>query len=366
MTGVPASVADVLNAYDPPDLRDPDGEREPGGDDDDDAPAVDLAELRREEAERDLAARGGVDRAARNEPASPPPPSMVADLAADGADIRGAAPGWPEMPPDAYYGQLGYAVRAIAPLTEADPAAVLVQLLVAFGNAVGRGPRIVLGNIRQHANLFAVIVGKSSKARKGTSWENAREVIGGADEEWARECIKSGLSSGEGVIHAVRDRVIKREPIREGNTRTGRIVDYQELEEDPGVADKRLLTIEGEFARTLKVAGRKENSLSTVLRSAYDTGNLAVLTKNPYKATDGAHLDRRPHHRGRATRRAERLRLVQWLRQSVPLGVRPQIEGTSVRREADRRRSCRGHPPTGIRGRSGAGPRKRLRGADGS
>jgi hypothetical protein len=196
---------------------------------------------------------------------------------------------WPTMPRDAYYGPLGEAARAIEPLSEADPAAVLVQLLVAFGNAVGRGPRIVLGSICQYANLFAVIVGKSSKARKGTSWENAKEVLAGVDESWRNERIQSGLSSGEGVIHAVRDPLVKREPIREGGRSTGRVMEYQEVEVDAGESDKRLLIVESEFGRTLKASGRKENILSAVLRDAWDSGNLSVLTKDPYRAT-GAHV----------------------------------------------------------------------------
>lgn len=206
------------------------------------------------------------------------------------AQARTLAPTrWPSRPEGAFYGPMGEAARAIEPLTEADPMAVLVQLVVAFGNAVGRGPRVVLGSIRQWANLFAVIVGKSSKSRKGTSWENASEIIAGADETWASDRIKSGLSSGEGVIHAVRDPIIIREPIRDGGKKTGRVLSYQEVEEDPGEIDKRLLVVEGEFARALKVASRKENVLSPVLRGAWDTGKLQTLTRSPYKAT-GAHV----------------------------------------------------------------------------
>lgn len=196
---------------------------------------------------------------------------------------------WPVMPIAAFYGPLGEAARAIEPLSEADPAAVLVQLIVAFGSAVGRGPRIVLGSLRQFANLFAVVVGKSSKSRKGTSWENAAEVLSPADESWWKQRIRSGLSSGEGVIHAVRDPLMAREMVREGGKRGGRVVEYQDVEQDPGESDKRLLVVESEFARTLKVAGRKESILSAVLRDAWDTGNLSVLTKAPYKST-GAHI----------------------------------------------------------------------------
>jgi hypothetical protein len=57
----------------------------------------------------------------------------------------------------------------------------------------------------------------------------------------------AGLSSGEGLIHAVRDPVTKVN--KEG----------QEETVDPGVADKRLLIKESEFSRVLRVMGRPEN-----------------------------------------------------------------------------------------------------------
>lgn len=173
----------------------------------------------------------------------------------------------PVMPRHAFHGPIGAAVLAIEPDTEADPVAILVQLLVAFGSVVGRGPRLEIGSHQHHANLFAVIVGKSSKARKGTSWRNAFALIAPADADWSRHRVKDGLSSGEGLIHAVRDAT----------------------DEDPGEPDKRLLVVETELARPLKIARRKENTLSTVLRTAYDQGNISTLTRQPYGATD-AHI----------------------------------------------------------------------------
>lgn len=44
------------------------------------------------------------------------------------------------MDPAAYYGLAGDVVRTIAPHSEADPVAILVQFLTAVGNAIGRGP----------------------------------------------------------------------------------------------------------------------------------------------------------------------------------------------------------------------------------
>ena len=128
-------------------------------------------------------------------------------------------------------------------------------------------------------------MGKSSKARKGTSWGAIRDFAVGALKEIA-ELIVSGLSSGEGLIWEVRDAIFKRTPIKE----KGRVVGYQDIEEDPGVSDKRRIVLESEFARTLKVMTRETNILSSVIRQAYDSGALRVMTKNtPAKAT-AAHI----------------------------------------------------------------------------
>ena len=57
------------------------------------------------------------------------------------ASITLPAPaGWPEPPaPDAFHGLPGAIVEKIAPHTEADPVAILTQLLVCCGALIGRG-----------------------------------------------------------------------------------------------------------------------------------------------------------------------------------------------------------------------------------
>jgi hypothetical protein len=60
--------------------------------------------------------------------------------------------------------------------------------------------------------------------------------------------------------------------------------------EKPAVADKRLYVSESEFGRVLVVMDREGNSLSQFLREAWETGNMASMTKNnPVTATD-AHV----------------------------------------------------------------------------
>ena len=187
---------------------------------------------------------------------------------------------WPAPPTKAAYcGLAGEIVRAIEPHSESDPVALLVQLLVGFGNIIGRGACYRVEADWHYTNLNAILVGDSSKARKGTSWGYITRLLKEVDPNWASRCVQSGLSSGEGLIWAVRDPSERTEQV--GRHRAA---------PDAGIADKRLLVVETEFAKTLKLMGREGNILSTVIRQAWDSGDLSTLTKNsPAKAT-GAHI----------------------------------------------------------------------------
>src|SRR5262249_31625989 len=57
-----------------------------------------------------------------------------------------------------------------------------------------------------------------------------------------------------------------------------------------GVGDKRLMVVEGEFANVLKVMAREGNTLSPVIRSAWDNGDLRSMTKNSEARATGAHI----------------------------------------------------------------------------
>ena len=74
--------------------------------------------------------------------------------------------GWPEPPAAAaYHGVCGEIVSKLAPETEADPVAILTQLLVAAGSVIGRGAFFQVEATLHHPNEFLVLVGDSSKAR---------------------------------------------------------------------------------------------------------------------------------------------------------------------------------------------------------
>jgi hypothetical protein len=190
---------------------------------------------------------------------------------------------WPApLGPAAYHGVAGEVVRAIDPHTEADPAAVLIQFLVAFGNLIGRAAYFTAEAKQHFTNLFAVIVGNTAKGRKGSSWSQVMYVLSMLAEAWTSNCVASGLASGEGLVWAVRDQIEKLMPHKDGPPKM--------IVVDEGVSEKRLLTVEEEFSSVMKVATREGNTLSATIRKVWDDGNVKSLTKSsPAKAT-GAHV----------------------------------------------------------------------------
>lgn len=182
-------------------------------------------------------------------------------------------PQWPELEAEALHGLAGKIVTAATENSEADPAAVLATLLTHAGIIVGRGPRVRVGDDYHHARLFVAVVGQSARGRKGTSekpirriGERAAELIG--DKlNWQ----PGPLSTGEGLAYAIRDG------------------DGQE-DGDPGVADKRLLIVEGEFAAPLRAMQRQGNTLSTALRGAWDGTTIAPMTKSNRVVASNPHV----------------------------------------------------------------------------
>lgn len=214
----------------------------------------------------------------------------VEALAAQQAEAREAVPfappSWPTLAPEALHGLAGTFVRKIEPHTEADPVAILIQYLVLFGNVIGRKAHFAVEADRHYLNLFAVAVGESSKGRKGVSLGQAKRLYHAVDSGWVDERMESGLSSGEGLIWAVRDPIEKQERVSKRNEPPR----YETVIVDPGIEDKRLVVVEAEFASTLRMLSREGNSLSGVIRKAWDVGDLSSLTKNSPARATGAHI----------------------------------------------------------------------------
>lgn len=208
-----------------------------------------------------------------------PQPTAETDLV-----LRETPRAWPALDRAALHGLAGEVVRLISPHTEADAIALLVSFLSEFGTMLNRGPHMILDGSFHPLLFWPVIVAQSGKGRKGTAGRRIETVLSLADECWTRGECKGTLSSGEGLAFAVRDPQYKEEPVKRGGKPTGETVSNCV---DPGVEDKRLFLVQSEFGAVLKIMAREGNSLSGVLRDAWDGLGLAPMTKaNRVRATD--------------------------------------------------------------------------------
>jgi hypothetical protein len=187
----------------------------------------------------------------QNRPATPTPPPPCASPS-------------PTLGEAALYGVAGLAVCGLAPHSEAHPAAILLQLLAAFGNAVGPAPHCMVDATRHGLNLFVVLVGESSKARKGTSWNQIRRLFAEVDHPWVTERVTTARLTPAALTYSLRD-------------------------QQPAT-DRRLLALSEEFAAVLNSLRRAKGHLSPLLRCAWDSGDLRSLHGlHPIHAT-GTHI----------------------------------------------------------------------------
>lgn len=205
------------------------------------AGVVSVLAPRFEEALTEPELRSRFDRAWKDTPARLGEPAQIEPI--ELPDLQPVAPlDWPAPPePAAYHGVLGDIVAAVAPVTEADPVAILGSLLAAAGACMGHGKTIYQGSA-QTTNLFVALVGDSSTGRKGTAASIARDVMNVAYPDW-NKLIVAGLGSGEGLI--------------------GHLKRVEATEH-------RALVLESEFGRLLTVMAREGSTLSPVVRDAWD------------------------------------------------------------------------------------------------
>ena len=169
--------------------------------------------------------------------------------------------GWPMLPDKALSGIAGRFTALATLSSEADPAAVLATFLCRAGVEFGTRHYLMVGDSIHHARISAVIVGSSSKARKGTSGKpvsrlfqfNAQGQSRNDPYKPVRES-PGPLQSGQGLIYAVGDPVKKWQVDKQ--TGAGQWID-----EDPGVDDKRLFVLDEELAAALQCTKREGNTL---------------------------------------------------------------------------------------------------------
>lgn len=205
-------------------------------------------------------------------------------------------PSSPPFPPPlkaaAFHGVVGEAVRLIAPRSEADPAVLLIRLLSACGCIVDRGPHIDIDGIDHPARLWPVIVGCTGSGRKGQSWGSIRRLLKLADSKFCNEQVASGLTTGQGLVHAVRD-PLRGIPPKKPTPKQQAEMDANDdglCVLDPGVLDKRLPVREPELAKVIAATNRDGDNLSATLRDARDGNPIREMTRSNLYGSTGHHV----------------------------------------------------------------------------
>lgn len=193
----------------------------------------------------------------------------------DAEAAQGFALPTPKLRSEAYYGILGEIAVAGSAHTEAVPAALAINALGRFCATVGRVPYITIGDDWRSLRPFSLIVGPTSKGRKGTSaqlpnriFEHVEVLLG------LRLNYETSVSSGEGLVWMVRDPKVNS---------LGEV-------EDPGISDKRVLLEISEFSGVLAQAKRETSVLTSVLRDAWDGRRLSTPNKNNPCSATNAHF----------------------------------------------------------------------------
>jgi hypothetical protein len=192
-------------------------------------------------------------------PGPQPAPDASAAEAAAVAEVTRARAELPTLDPAVFDCYLGHLVHSVGDTTEADPVAVLASLLCAAGVHLGQSPHVRAGDDPHPLLVWPLIVGRTSAGRKGTSWSTARRILAAADDEFSRANIRSGLTSGEGLAAMFAE-------------------SDDDTEADTQDRDLRLMVMESEWAGVMAKMKREGNSLSAILRAAWEGGDLSTLT----------------------------------------------------------------------------------------
>lgn len=189
----------------------------------------------------------------------------------------------PKPDPAMLYGLVGDVGRAAAATTEANRYAAAAAHIALLSAGVGRNVYLPVGNVKHHARIFMLHVGRSGRGRKGEAasltkrirWSIEKqhtEDSGNLSDPLCGQMHDGGLSTREGLALLIHD-------------------GYRNGKEDVlPIEDKRLWVIESEFANVLHQAKRDGNTLSAALRDSWDGVSIRPATKTSRLWASNPHI----------------------------------------------------------------------------
>ena len=185
----------------------------------------------------------------------------------------------PQTTPGMFPGLLKEIIKECCSRSEAVPVAVCAHVLMRFAALVGPMVYLPIGDERRRLNEFMLMIGPTGLG-KGASGHGPKRIFKRVEEYLQLDLDRQlqagksqgvnrfsqlkvhsgGLSSGEGLAAALED----------GKAGS---------DDNPPVTDKRLFVLEPEFSNIMSLCQRVGNTLSIVLRNAFDGMPIQPLTK---------------------------------------------------------------------------------------
>lgn len=114
----------------------------------------------------------------------------------------------PNQPPEfdkELFGIAGNFVDKISPHSEASEVGLYLQFLVTFGSMIGKKAIYNIGATPHFPCEFLVLVGNSSKGRKGSSMDVIEYIFKNRDPLFFEHKVKRNIVSGEGIVEVLKD-----------------------------------------------------------------------------------------------------------------------------------------------------------------
>lgn len=170
------------------------------------------------------------------------------------------------------YGLVGRIAKAGAAGKGLHPAPIALAFITYLSAAVSPRIRLPIADIYHPARIFSVHVGRSAMGGKGDSMALLKRIINYLDAKYPHLTPlfhSGGLSTREGLALKLHD----------GYEEKGKQI--------PAVLDKRLMIVESEFVKLLKLGKNDTNSILAVIRELWDYGgSIQPLTKtSPIRST---------------------------------------------------------------------------------
>lgn len=180
------------------------------------------------------------------------------------------------------FGIAGEFIDLIKEHTEADENAVLIAFLTYCGNCMGRNFFVTAGADQHFANLFTCIVGSTGIGRKGSAMSVVEAFFTHGQPPRLGHRLK-GMSTGESVVYEAHDDIFKFVHNKKDNN-------FVRVLAEPNEPEKRVLYQLAEFQQCLAGMRKQDSILPSILRTAWDKGDLATPAKTSRATATGAHV----------------------------------------------------------------------------